>query len=147
MKTIITIFILLVGHLTAIAQTPIVDSKIKYKNFKDVKWITKGKIEKERKTVVEFYLDGNPSCRIIMDEVLLPMHENNPDLQIIILAINDSKRLHKIAKNYPSIHVGIDELGTVFRHFAVKYVPASVLIGENDKILWRGALNQKLPQF
>ena len=142
MKNLIILLLLLGGSITAMAQTPIVNSKIKYKDFKDVKWINGGDIHDEQTTLVEFYIDGNPSCRVIMDEVLLPMHKDKPDVQIIILAFEESTRLRVIAENYPGVNIGLDPKGSVFKLFGVKYVPQSVLIGENDRIKWRGALNQ-----
>jgi len=147
MKILITLLFLLVGQITAIAQTPIIDSKVKYKDLREVKWLTDNKIENNRMTIIEFYLDGNPSCRKIMDSVLIPIHEKNPDIQIIILAFKESEKLNHIAQQYPSLNVGIDKQGSVFRRFGIKYVPASVLIGENDKIMWKGALNKTFHLF
>ena len=145
MKNLSTILLLFVVNIAAMAQTPIVNSKIKYKDFKDVQWINGGDIQEEQTTLVEFYIDGNPSCRVIMDEVLLPMHKDKPDMQIIILAFEESTRLRVISENHPNVNIGIDPTGSVFKLFGVKYVPQSVLIGENDKIRWRGALNQSFP--
>ena len=144
MKIIITIVFLLMGHVTIMAQTPIVGSKVQHKDFKEIVWLTSNEISSEKVTLVEFYLDENPSCRQILDSILLPTIDKRPDIQVIIISRKESPIFAEVIERYPTINIGIDTQGSALRKLGVKYVPLTIIIGQDSKIKWRGTLNHAI---
>ncbi len=124
------------------AQAPIVASKVKLKTFNDVTWISDKKPEGDKITIIDFYNENNPSCVNILQSTVLPLAKKDTTLQIIVLALENSAHLENLAQGHPRIIVGIDTEKKVYDKFDVKYVPFSIVIGKDSKIVWLGMIDQ-----
>ena len=149
MKNVLAIAIILIlslGQGVAFGQTPIVSSKVKSKDFKEVIWLSNNEITDDKVTIVDFYNDNNPSCVKILNSTLFPLHKKDSTMQIVILALEDTPSLAQIVEQYPDVNVGVDVTGEVYRKFGVKYVPFSIVISSDNRIKWMGMLYQFTPK-
>ena len=102
-------------------------------------WLTDRPTLKGKALLVEFFHSTNQECRERIDELNQIAALYKESLNVVVVAREPQEQIAEMMLHeYQHFYVAIDEAGTIFKSFDVRYVPYSVLTNHRGVILWTG---------
>ena len=102
-------------------------------------WLTDRPNLKGKALLVEFFHSTNPKCQERIEELNQLAANYKESLNVVVVAREPREQIAEMMlHDYQHFYVAIDEAGTIFKSFEVRYVPSSVLTNHRGVILWTG---------
>lgn len=125
------------------AQKLVIGSRVtSFKPERDLKWLTPAASDKTG-WLVDFYSSKNPSCVKFYQNLPAIAKTINGKYPIVIISRTDDAEFQQLAaRDGDKYYFAVDADGKSHTAFGIQYVPYSVLINDDNEILWQGNLSQ-----
>ncbi|MFI3299129.1 MAG: redoxin family protein [Rikenellaceae bacterium] len=140
---ITTLLLLLVSMGELCAQKLVIGSKVEGHNeLTSLEWIG-GTPQKDKTWIIDFFSSANPTAVRFYEEHLPRVSDLVGDeVEIIIVTTRGDDDFFELASNDgDKYHFVIDGNAELFKLLQVKFIPYTVVIDKNGKILWQGNLS------
>lgn len=144
MKRLVIIFTLAVlcAGPTA-AQKLVIGSRVAaFKPDRELTWLTPPAPDKKG-WLIDFYSSKNPSCVKFYENLPAIAKSLNGKVPIVIISRTGDDQFKELAERDGSkYYFAVDADGKSHAAFGIQYVPYSVLLNDDNEILWQGNLSK-----
>lgn len=134
---VVLVWALLAGVATSYGQYIAVGARAP--RIEASEWLTDKPSLRGKALLVEFFHSTNPACRERIDQLNQLADNYKEVLNVVVVAREPREQIAEMMLHeYQHVYVAIDEPGSVFGQFEVRYVPFSVLADRKGVILWTG---------
>lgn len=144
-KFIIILLTLSCSIMCLQAQKLVAGSNVEpFKKTKGVFWVGKEYSPAKNAILIDFYSSNNPSSVSMIEKYIDNIYDKAKtfNVDIIILSATNDDEFQALAEKYEDVfYFGVDTRREVFDKFSVLYVPFSVLVDSDSKLVWQGNLS------
>ncbi len=140
---ITTLLLLLVSMGELCAQKLVIGSKVEGHNeLTSLEWIG-GTPQKDKTWIIDFFSSANPTAVRFYEEHLPRIRDlaGNKAEIVIVSTKGDDKFFDLANQDGDKYHFVVDNSAALFKLLQVKFIPFTVVIDKNGKILWQGNLS------
>lgn len=106
-------------------------------------WLTDSPDLKGKALLVEFFHSTNQTCRERIEPLNNLGNRFKEQLNVVVVVREPREQVvNLLLHEYQYFYIALDEQGSIFRTFEVRYVPYAVLMDHRGNILWTGNSSQ-----